>query len=186
MIKVNLLPEKVRAREGLRRNILLGSALLAAVIFGIGAFYYQKMAALKAVQQQIARIHAEMDSPELKKVVQAVSEFTLQRQELDSQQAQVNAIRNKQVALIKVMDVLPDVMAPRMWLSDVSATLEKGSFKVVVRGFGSSSQEVALFFSNVENLGIFKAVTMDDCCSPATQLGSRVVSFTVSFVFEGA
>lgn len=186
MIKVNLLPEKVRAKEGLRRNILLGSALLLAVGFGIGAFYYQKVAALKAVQQQITRIHAEMESPELKKVVQAVSEFTLQRQELDSQQAVVNAIRTKQVALLKVMDVLPDVLAPRMWLSDVTATLEKGGFKVVVRGFGSSSQEVALFFSNIENLGIFKAVNMDDCCTVANQLGTKVVNFTVSFIFEGA
>jgi Tfp pilus assembly protein PilN len=186
VIRVNLLPEKVRAAEAMRRNVLLSVALLTVAAFGVGALYFQKMAGLKAVQQQIARVRAEMDSPELKKVVQAVSEFTQQRQELDAQQTVVNTIRTRQVALIRIMDILPDVVPPRLWLSDVNAVLDKTSFKVTVKGFGSSAQEVAQLYSNMENLGVFKSLAMDECCGSSTQLGVRVVTFTISFVYEGA
>jgi Tfp pilus assembly protein PilN len=126
-----------------------------------------------------------MESPALKNVVQAVVEFTAQRQALDSEQAVVNGLRQKQVALVRLMDILPDVIPPRLWLTDLNATLDKGSYKVVLKGSADSPQEVAQFFSNLENHGKFKAVNLDSLPGTSTsQMRANVVTFQISLSFE--
>jgi Tfp pilus assembly protein PilN len=185
MIRVNLLPERVRAAEALQRNIVLSGALVAAALLAATASYVQKRTALKIVQKEIEGVRAEMESPALKNVVQAVVEFTAQRQALDSEQAVVNGLRQKQVALLRLMDILPDVLPPRLWLTDLNATLDKGSYKVVLKGSAYSPQEVAQFFSNLENHGKFKAVNLDSLPGTSTsQMRANVVTFQISLSFE--
>jgi Tfp pilus assembly protein PilN len=185
MIEIDLLPERIRSDEAFRRNLVLGGALVVAVLVGVGMMALQKRTELKSVEDQIKAVQAEMQSPELQKIVQAVTEFTAQRQLLDTQQALVNQLRQKQVTLVKILDALPDVLPPRLWLTDCVTSVDKGKLKVALKGAAASGEAVAQLMSNLQNQGAFKSVSLDTPPAPSVAVGSPVVTFGISFEFEG-
>ena len=184
MIRVNLLPEKVRNAEGLRTDIILASIALALVVGGILYLYQQGLSGLHAIQKERAAVDAEKNSPELKKMVADVEEFAKQDKNFHDQLANLNRFREKQVFYVKLLDMLPDLVPDNAFLTDVNEASDKGAIKVTVKGNAMTPDDVSKFYMALEGQG-FKNLSLDAPATPGTVLGETYYGFTISFEYGG-
>jgi hypothetical protein len=184
MIKLNLLPQKVRDAERLQLIVIA-----AVAVYGLGvAFLGWRWGAAKhrvsLVDDQIAEVQRQLDAPELREAVQAVDRFTKDEKEKSSKASVVNVLRKKQVTLLRFIDALPDWMVDgQVWLTrlEVQSTSER---KVFMEGQAISPLAFAHFYTNLENQPIVKKLNMDNAPSQVTAKGKPVVSFRISFTLE--
>jgi Tfp pilus assembly protein PilN len=184
MIRVNLLPEKVRNAEGLKTDIILAAIALALVAGGIGYLYQQGLSGLHAIQKERAAVDAEKNSPELKKMVADVEEFAKQDKNFHDQLANLNRFREKQVFFVKLLDMLPDLVPDNAYLTDVNEASNKGAITVTIKGNAMTPDDVSKFYMALESQG-FKNLSLDSPASPGTVLGETYYGFTISFDYGG-
>jgi Tfp pilus assembly protein PilN len=185
MIKINLLPEKVRAAEKIKTSILLGAVATIAVAVVIGYLYVQQRAELQRIKSQVAEKRREMSSPALQKIVQDVKDFVEQQKNLDEQRAIVDKFREKQVFWIRVLDALPDVVPPQVWLTGFTQALDRGKTVLTIKAQASSPEDAAHFYTNLENYGLFKNINLEKMSSVVAN-GYPVIDFSVTVELEGA
>jgi Tfp pilus assembly protein PilN len=184
MININLLPEKIRSAELLRVSIGLAAAAVLMVAVGIGYVFFQKQAQLSEVKKQISVVQAEMDSGELKAMVQAVEEFAQQKKLLEDRQASIDKFRQSQVYWVSLLDLLPDVMPEQVWIQSLSlAGEEKGKKKIEIKARGLTQQDAARFYSNIEGLQGASEIKLGDWKAESVD-GIWAVTMTFSFFFE--
>lgn len=185
MIRINLLPEKVRAAEKVKTSIFLGVVASLAVAVIIGYLYVQQRSELERIKAQVKEKRTEMNSPALQKIVQDVKEFVEQQKSLDEQRSIVDKFREKQVFWIKVLDAMPDVVPAQVWLTSFTHALEKSKVVLTIKGSATSPDEAARFYSNLENYGMFKNVNLQTITSSFVG-GAYVVDFTLTVELEAA
>lgn len=185
MVKLNLVPEKVRAAAALMVIVMVGLAVYVLLAGGVGWAYFSLRAQLKEVRQQSDLVRAELDSPELRDTVKEVELFTAQNADLNVKKELVNLLRKRQVYAVRLLDVLPDLLPPRVWLSKIDQTEDaRSGRRVMVEGFASGPEPLADLVANLESHGQVSKLRVDDSPVKATQLSREVIKFKLSFTFE--
>jgi type IV pilus assembly protein PilN len=184
MVNINLLPEKVRAAETLKLVVIIGTLCLTLPLLFWTYRYIGDKAKLAAVEQKIEVVNSELNSPKLKQVVQEVEQFGRDRADLDAKRSVVDLLRKKQVTVLRFLDVLPDLVPKRAWLTKVELKDEKGSRKVFLEGMALSSEVVADLYANLEAHAVIKNPSMDAAPTQVLQRGKSIVNFKLSFAIE--
>ena len=183
MVNINLLPEKVRAAEVLKIVVILGVLSLTLPVLFWAYRYAGAKAELAAVEKQIDDVNVQLNSPHLKQVVAEVEQFGKDRADLTSKRSVVDLLRQQQVTLVRFLDILPDLVPKRAWLTSVVVTPDaKGDTKkVVVMGSAMSAEVVADFYSNLQAQAAVHSPQMDTPPAVALYKGMSIVTFTLSF-----
>jgi Tfp pilus assembly protein PilN len=181
MVNINLLPEKVRSAEVLKIVVALGMLSLALPVVFWAWRYTQANAELAAVEKQIDSVNADLNSPQLKQVVAEVEQFSKNAADLDSKRSVVDTLRKKQVVLVRLMDVLPDLIPARACLSHLEVKDAKGVKGATLEGSALSADVLAELYTNLEANPVVKNLKMDSPPSASQANGHSVLTFKLSF-----
>lgn len=185
MIKLNLLPEKVRAAERLQLIILLGLAVYILGFLFIGWRWAAASSKVADAQAAIDKVQAELSAPELREAVQAVDRFTKDQKEEADKASVVNSLRKRQVTLLRMLDALPDWMLnSQAWVQRLEVRSKGNARAASLEGRAVSPLAFAHFFTNLESQPIVKSLKLDSPLTNVTDHGKSVVSFKVSFTVE--
>lgn len=185
MIKLNLLPEKVRSAERMRLVVLLGAIVYAVGMLALGWSWMAARAKVAEVQVQIDSVTAQLNAPELREAVQAVERFTKDEKEKNDKASVVNSLRKRQVVLLRMLDAVPDwMMNGQVWVDRLEVLMEKGERKVNLDGQAVSPLVFASFYTNLESQPLVKKMSLVSAPSSTTERGKAVVRFKVSFTLE--
>lgn len=184
MVNINLLPEKVRAAEALKLVVVVGSLCLTLPLLFWTYRYMGDKAELTSLEQKIDLVNIELNSPKLKQVVQEVEQFGRDRANLEAKRSVVDLLRKKQVALVRLLDVLPDLVPKRAWITKVDVQNEKGGRKAIVEGTALSAEVVADFYANLEAHVAIRNPAMDAAPIQVLSRGKTLVNFKMSFEIE--
>ncbi len=180
MIKLNLLPAKVRAAEALRLILLVAAAVYLLAVLGIAMKWTQAKARVAAAQREVDAVNAELNSPALLSTVQAVEKFTKDKADEQAKASIVEAYRKQQVGLLRLLDALQDWTASGdVWLEHVGA--DNGTGQVTLDGSATSTMSFARFYGMLENQPLVKGLKITQKPSSRLVRGATVDVFQVGF-----
>ena len=150
MVNINLVPEKLRSAEALKLIVVLGclSLTLPAAFWALR--YQGKRAELAAVEHDLDSLNAELVSPQLKQVVADVEQFAKDQSDLDSKRSSVDKLRGRQVMILKLLDMLPDIVPRNARIKTMAVSDEKGAKKVDMAFDFAALESVAAVYENLE------------------------------------
>jgi Tfp pilus assembly protein PilN len=184
MIKLNLLPSKVRAAEALRLILILGVVVYVVAAVGVAMRWTQAKARVAAAQLEVDAVNAELNAPNLISTVQAVEKFTKDKADEQAKASVVNTYRKQQVALLRLLDALPDwTSAGDVWLEKITA--DNNSGKVTLEGAAMGSLAFARFYGMLENQALVKGLKMPDKSTVKAVRGINAYGFKLEFTLEG-
>jgi hypothetical protein len=183
MIKLNLLPEKVRAAALMRVIIAVGIAVYLVGLLGLGFRYTQARARLNEAQREVDAVNAELNSPELINTVQAVEKFTQDKADEQAKASVVESYRRQQVVLSRLLDSLPDwTMSSQVWFDHLTVDAIKGG--VILEGDAVDALCFARFYTLLESQPLVSKLTLADKLNPNTVRGLNCLHFKVTFNVE--
>jgi Tfp pilus assembly protein PilN len=182
MVKLNLLPEKVRAAEVLRLVALVGIAVYLAAAALLGWRFLAAHQALAVVNGKIAKVDAELKP--LQAIADEVKKLTDEKNEQDAKRGKLIELAKRQAYLIRLMDMLPDLMqGGQVWLVGLDETVDRNR-RVSLDGKASTMEVWADFYSNLESQSQVSDLKID-AAPAATKEGNRqTYHFKVSFVLK--
>lgn len=185
MIKLNLLPEKVRAAERMQLIVLVGSGVYVLGLVFLGWLWMSAKAKVSAVESDIASVQAQLNAPELREAVLAVDRFTRDEKEKNEKASIVNTLRKRQMTLLRLVDAVPDwMMEGQVWLNTLEVRFESNERRVFIDGAALNSLVFARFFTNLESQPVVKKIKLVNPPSSGQDRGRAVVKFKVSFALE--
>lgn len=186
MIKLNLLPEKVRAAELLQLILLGGVGLYLLFLVGLGLRWNSARARVAVVEREVQAVYEALNAPELQQTVKEVERFTKDKSEVSSKASQVNELRKKQATVVRLVDALPDwTMGGQIWFTRVDLREDKGSKAVTLEGGAMSNLAFARFYTQLEGQPLVRKLALDAAPTAATnERGQPVYHFKVSFGVE--
>lgn len=185
MIKLNLLPQKVRDAERMQLIVLLGALAILLGLAGLGWRWMLARAAVAAVQQSIDAVQAELNAPELREMVQAVDRFTRDEKEKSDKASVVNALRRRQATLPRLLDALPDwMMGGQAWLQAMEVKVERAERRVELQGQALSPLVFANFYTDLGSQPVVKGLKIESPPVAVVERGRSVMAFRVSFTLE--
>jgi Tfp pilus assembly protein PilN len=185
MIKLNLLPEKVRAAERLQLILLIGGAVYLVGLLLLGWAWASAKGRVAEAQVKVDAVTAALNAPELREAVQAVDRFTKDEKEKNDKASIVNNLRKRQVTLLRMLDALPDwSMNGQVWFQSLEVKMERGERRVMLEGHASTPLVFAHFFTNLESQPIVTKIKIEDVPRREDQMGRSVTRFRVSFALE--
>src|SRR5882724_639498 len=150
MVNINLVPEKIRSAETLKVIVMLGVLSLAVPAAFWVMQYQAKRAKLASVEKQLQGLVDELNSPTLKNVVAEVEQFSKDQSNLDTKRSIVDQLRKRQILLLRLLDLLPDVIPPKSRISVLSVADEKGAKKVTLTCDFMTLDAIASAYENLE------------------------------------
>jgi hypothetical protein len=186
MIRLNLLPEKIRARERLMLIVALGILVYVLALLGLGWLWAMDVARVRAVRAEAAAIQRQLDSPELREAVQAVERYTRDKNEKNEKASVVNALRKRQATLVRLLDSLPDwTLNGEIWITRLEAKEGKGGNPaVLLAGTATSALAFAHFFTNLDSQPLVSGLKISTAPRVEKNGQRELVSFQVSFDLE--
>ncbi|HXB98321.1 MAG TPA: hypothetical protein VNZ54_09720 [bacterium] len=183
MIKLNLLPEKVRAAALLRVIILVAAGVYVLGLLGLGFRYTQARARVDEVQREVDAVNAELNSPALLSTVQAVEKFTQDKQDEQAKASVVESYRRQQVVLSRLLDSLPDwTLSSQVWFDHLIVDAVKGT--VSLEGDAVDQLCFARFYTQLESQPLVSKLVMTDKLTPTVVHGLNCQHFKVTFNVE--
>jgi hypothetical protein len=183
MIKLNLLPEKVRAAALMRLIILAAGVVYILGLLGLGFRYTQARARLDAVQREVDAVNAELNSPALLSTVQAVEKFTQDKADEQAKASVVESYRRQQVTLARLLDALPDwTLNSQVWFDHLLVDAVKGT--VTLEGDAVDALCFARFYTLLESQPLVTKLAMVDKLNPTSTRGLTCQHFKVTFTVE--
>lgn len=183
MVKLNLLPAKVRAAEVLRLAVLLGMAVYL-VLIGILAWRYAvAKQALAEVGVKIAKVEAELKP--LQVIADEVKKLSAEKNEQEAKKSKLSELTRRQVYLVRAMDLLPDLMqGGQVWLTGFDQDAAKGIRRIILDGKAVSPAAWADFYDNLDAQALIGELKIDAPMTSAFESGRAVYAFKVSFVLK--
>ena len=184
MVKLNLLPSKVRSAELLRLVALVGVVVYALVAGLIGWRVLIASRGLAEVAVQVAKVDAELKP--LKVIADEVKKLTDEKSEQDSKKARLVELTKRQAYLVRLLDLLPDfVQGGQVWLTTLDQTVEKGSGRrVSLEGRSLSMEAWADFYANLEAQSLVDGLKIDNPPMLGKDGTKQYFAFKVSFVLK--
>jgi Tfp pilus assembly protein PilN len=186
MIKLNLLPEKVRAAERLRLILVLGSLVYVVALLLLGWRWSVAKAGVAEAAREVDAVYAELNAPGLKEAVDAVERFTRDQADKDAKASVVNALRKRQATLLRFIDALGDwTLDNQVWFTGVRVEEDsaKAARAVTIDGFAINPLAFASFFGLLESQPLVVGLKLEHARN-GTDLQQNVYSFKVAFSLE--
>ena len=150
MVNINLVPDKIRSADTLKIIVTIGVISLSLPIAFWAMKFQGKRAQLAVVKSQLADLNKELESPQLKQVVADVEQFTKDQSMLDTKRSIVDELRKRQVVLLRLLDLLPDVIPARARINSLAVIDEKGAKKVTMICDFTALDAIASAYENLE------------------------------------
>jgi Tfp pilus assembly protein PilN len=184
MVKLNLLPSKVRSAELLRLVALVGVVVYALVAGLIGWRLLVASRGLAEVALQVAKVDAELKP--LKVIADEVKKLTDEKNEQDTKKARLVELTKRQAYLVRVLDMLPDfVQGGQVWLTTLDQTADKGGARrVSLEGRSLSMEAWADFYSNLESQSLIDGLKIETAPMVGKDGTKQYFAFKVSFVLK--
>lgn len=185
MIKLNLLPEKVRAAERLQLILILGGLVYIVALLGVGLQYTRARAKVSAIEREVDAVNAQLHAPDLQATVDAVVKFSADKDAVQVKASIVNQYRKDQVTLVRFVDALPDwTLNGQVWYTNIEVKGDKGKRVVTMEGEAVSPSIFAKFYSSLETQPLVKSLNLESVVWNAVNRGHSVTKFKVTFSIE--
>ncbi len=183
MIRINLLPAKVRKTKGAQKvntYIILGGSALAILLV---LLLLNLLSLTRRTEQKIAKTEAA--AAQLAETIRTVRELTAREQYGDQIRATVRGLLPKQAVWITVLDELTNQTREDLWLTLLKATSAPGvmPLRLEVEGEAYSKISVADFLSALENSDRFTDVQLEALTDVKTDAHTQV-KFKIHFTFR--
>jgi hypothetical protein len=187
MVNINLVPEKIRSAENLRIIVMVGALSLVLPALFWGYRYQGKRSEEAQVEKDLSALQAELDSDALKTVVMEVEQFTKDQADLDSKRSVVDTLRKRQVMLLRLLDLLPDIMPGTARVRNLKVADSKGTKGVELTCDFLAVDGVATVYENLEASSMVANLelatnTMQPTVDNAT--GRNVITASYKFVLQ--
>jgi Tfp pilus assembly protein PilN len=184
MVNINLVPEKIRSAENLQVIVMIGALSLLLPVLYWGYRYQGKRAELASAKADLDALNAELSSPQLKQVVADVEQFTKDQAELDTKRSVVDQLRKRQVLLVKLLDLLPDIMPRESRVFTLKVTDVKAAKQVEMACEFRATDAVATVYENLEASPLVSALEMSNAMSTKVVGGRNVITATYKFMLQ--
>jgi type IV pilus assembly protein PilN len=154
MIRINLLPVKaLRAEVTRRREVTIGSVVLAAVVVLLGAMYFYQSYRLSQLQAELITLRSELQALNVK--IKEVGDLQNKIKDLRGKTKIIEDLNRKKSGPVLVMESLSNATPGSLWLTD----LRESGGSLTMNGLAVDNQTIADFlksmaaskyFSNVE------------------------------------
>lgn len=185
MVKLNLLPAKVRSAELLRLAALGGMAVYLA-LFGVLAWRFAvAKQALAAVDVKIAKVEAELKP--LQAIAEEVKKLSTEKKEQDANKSKLGQLALRQAYLVRVLDLIPDLMqGGQVWLLNLDQVADKNQRRVTLEGRALSLEAWADFYNNLESQALVDGLKIETPPALYLEPPRKMYNFKVSFVLRDA
>jgi type IV pilus assembly protein PilN len=168
MIRINLLPIKqLQAEVTRRREIIVGSVVLAfALVLLLGAYLYQSYQ-LNSLENELAGLRTELATLNAK--VKEVADLQVKIKDLRGKQKIIENLNNKKSGPALVMASLSLSTPPSLWLTD----LRESGGSVTMNGLAVDNETVANFMKSLassKHFGNVQLVESIQGAGPASSL----------------
>lgn len=189
MLKINLLPPRIKAARQKRMMMLAGVAIGASLLTIPAGLWYVRFMQVRSLQAQAKQL--DRDSAEFSGVIEKVSALEQQESLLAKKLEVLDKLTSRQSAWIHILEAVSTAQASArdLWLqSTVSHQLEAapdtGKTELVITGSAFSVASFEAFVQAFQKTELKPEVyrqTLSHAVSPA---GQSVVVFAVSFKFK--
>jgi Tfp pilus assembly protein PilN len=186
MVKLNLLPAKVREAELLRLVLILGVGVYIIAVALMAWRYTVSVGVRSEVEAQIRKVDADLLP--LKAIADEVKKLSDEKTEQDAKKAKLGELAKRQAYLVRLMDALPDFMptGSQVWLTLLDQTVEKGNRRIIIEGNAVSVEAWADFYNNLESQSLVGELKIESspAFAPLTVNLRKAFHFKVSFVLK--
>jgi Tfp pilus assembly protein PilN len=187
MVNINLVPEKIRSTENLRLIVMVGAISLVLPALFWGYRYQGKRSELAQAEQEVKALNAELNSDALRNVVTEVEQFTKDQGDLTIKRSVVDQLRKRQVLLLKLLDMLPDIVPGTARIKRLAVTDVKGAKQVELGCDFNAKDGVATVYENLEASSLVGSLQLTTnptvaALDPAT--GSNLITATYTFTLQ--
>jgi Tfp pilus assembly protein PilN len=182
MIKLNLIPPKVREAERLKAIVAVGAILYAAAFLWLGSQWMAVRDELARVTAETDKVQAELNAPDLTEAVKAVQKFSEDLDAVKAKASKVNQFRKDQATLVQLLDSMPDwTLNGQVWFNKVVADGGKGKRTITLDGEAVSRPVFAAFYELMDSQQLVKDLQFASALSTKPIHGVDTVAFTLKF-----
>jgi Tfp pilus assembly protein PilN len=191
VLKINLLPPRVRAARA-KRLMIAAAAGAAAVLLTIPAgFWYARWSSLAALRAELALVEAEARKPEYADVIKKVEELKAQEAAVAKKLEVLAKLLGRQATWIRVFEILSDSQsqARDLWLTAVqgktlTAGKDAGKIEMTVQGMAYSVGSVGEFVEAFKRSELAPEAQGQNMTQATAEDGHRIIRFQVQFKFK--
>jgi len=155
MIRINLLPVKaLRAEVERRREIIIGSTVLAAVVvLLVGTHVYQSYQ-LSQLQKELTTLRSELQALNVK--IKEVGDLQIKIKDLRGKNKIIEDLNRKKSGPVLVMESLSNSTPGSLWLTD----LRESGGNLTMNGLAVDNQTIADFLKSIAASKYFNNVEL--------------------------
>jgi type IV pilus assembly protein PilN len=173
MIRINLLPVRAeKKRETVRRQLVLGVAVILVLCTGIAAVHLMLRSDIKDLHGRIAQRRAEISR--LQAIIGEVREFRKKKRDLEEKIEIIAQLEARQRGPVRVLDELARIVPKEIWIEKLKDT--GGVFSL--EGYAIDNQTIARFMTSMEESPWFQGVRLE-VTKQVTKSGVNLKSFSI-------
>src|ERR1051325_11167622 len=155
MIRINLLPVKaLRAEVEPRREIIIGSTVLAVVVVLLGGMHGYQSYQLSQLQTDLTTLRNELQALNVK--IKEVGDLQVKIKDLRGKNKIIEDLNRKKSGPVLVMESLSSAVPASLWLTDFK---ESGG-SLTMNGLATDNQTIADFMKAIAQSRYFKDVEL--------------------------
>jgi type IV pilus assembly protein PilN len=144
MIRINLLPVKaLRAEVARRREIIIGSVVLAVVVALLAGAYGYQLYRLSSLQTELATLRSELQALNVK--IKEVGDLQNKIKDLRGKTKIIDDLNQKKSGPVLVMESLSNATPGSLWLTD----LRESGGNLTMNGLAVDNQTIADFLKSM-------------------------------------
>jgi Tfp pilus assembly protein PilN len=154
MIKVNLLPPRIKAARAKRLMMTAGAAAVAAVLTIPIGFWYIRYMTVLSLRGELKVVTAETAKPEYAGVIEKVTALETQEGDVAKKLEVLDKLLGRQATWIRIMEALSfsQARAKDLWLTGLTsktltAAPDTGKVELTIQGMAFSAASVNDFVS---------------------------------------
>ena len=155
MIRINLLPVKaLRAEVERRREIIIGSTVLAVVVVLLGGMHGYQSYQLSQLQTDLTTLRNELQALNVK--IKEVGDLQVKIKDLRGKNKIIEDLNRKKSGPVLVMESLSNSTPGSLWLTD----LRESGGDVTMNGLAVDNQTIADFLKSIAASKYFNNVEL--------------------------
>jgi type IV pilus assembly protein PilN len=155
MIRINLLPVKaLRAEVERRREIIIGSTVLAVVVVLLGGMHGYQSYQLSQLQTDLTTLRNELQALNVK--IKEVGDLQVKIKDLRGKNKIIEDLNRKKSGPVLVMESLSNSTPGSLWLTD----LRESGGNVTMNGLAVDNQTIADFLKSIAASKYFNNVEL--------------------------
>lgn len=154
MVKVNLLPPRIKAARAKRMMITVAVAAVAVVLAIPIGFWYLRYMKVLSLRAEVKLVEAEMAKPEYAGVIEKVTALEAQEAAVAKKLEVLDELLRRQVTWIRIMEALStsQARARDLWLTGLTSKIltaapDAGKLEITIQGKAFSAASVDEFVS---------------------------------------